>query len=324
MVAVPDGATAAVEVRGGGPGTRETDALRPDRLVDQIHAVCLSGGSAFGLSAADGVALELERVGLGFPVGDGRVVPVVPAAVIFDLGRGGVWSNRPTAEFGRIALRRALRAAGRVRSGTEQRTGERIGAIGAGTGAISGGFQGGVGTASTRTDAGVIAALMVVNSAGSVIDPQTALPWEAHRLRLGTLSARHRRAVQAHLAAHAAQREARRAQEVDSVPFNTTLGVVAVSPSLSRSQCSVVASAAHDGLARAIRPAHTLVDGDTIFALSTGGDPAPDADLTPLLSAVADCVGLACMRAVLSAAAHERSEVPAYRDLAPSLVRRLR
>jgi len=105
VVVAPDGATAGVDVRGGGPGTRETDALRPGNLVSTIYAICLSGGSAFGLSAADGVVAHLEELGLGHPVGDDprHVVPVVPAAVIFDLGRGGRFANRPDAEFGRVA-----------------------------------------------------------------------------------------------------------------------------------------------------------------------------------------------------------------------------
>lgn len=324
VVAVPAGAAAAVDVRGGGPGTRETDALRPDRLVERIHAICLTGGSAFGLSAADGVAAELEGRGLGVAVGDGHVVPVVPAAVIFDLGRGGVWTNRPDADFGRLAVRRALRAAVRSTRNASTANHEPIGRIGAGTGAISGGFQGGIGTASQRSDDGVVAALMVVNSAGSVIDPMTALPWEADRLLLGRITASERRAVQDRIAAYAAERAARDVlnSATDPASLNTTIGVVAVSAALSRTQCSVVATVAHDGLARAIRPAHTMVDGDTIFALSTGADPEPVGDLTPLLTAAADCVSLACIRAVLAATSHNGGNIPAYQDLAPSVLGR--
>ncbi|MEJ7799991.1 MAG: P1 family peptidase, partial [Ilumatobacter sp.] len=132
VVSVPGGAVAAVDVRGGGPGTRETDALDPRNLVDRIHAVCLSGGSAYGLAAADGVMAELEARGLGVPVGPDQVVPVVPTAVIFDLGRGGVFTNRPGPDFGARALRAATRGA-------------RRGSIGAGTGAQAGGMQGGSG-----------------------------------------------------------------------------------------------------------------------------------------------------------------------------------
>ena len=146
VVHAPGGATPGVSVRGGGPGTRETDALRPENLVQTIHAICLTGGSAFGLAAADGVVAWLEERSLGFPVGDPDdpegVVPVVPAAVIFDLGRAGRFDRRPTADFGRRAI-----AASRVR----QRS---WGAVGAGAGARAGGLQGGVGTASTTIDIG--------------------------------------------------------------------------------------------------------------------------------------------------------------------------
>ena len=138
VVSCESGATPGVDVRGGGPGTRETDALRPENLVDEIHAVCLTGGSAYGLAAADGVMAELESRGLGVPVADGLVVPVVPTAVIFDLARGGDGGNRPGPEFGRRAAAASLRP----------RSTPRWGSAGAGTGARSGGLQGGVGTAS--------------------------------------------------------------------------------------------------------------------------------------------------------------------------------
>ncbi|MEM1335748.1 MAG: P1 family peptidase, partial [Actinomycetota bacterium] len=199
VVACGGGATPGCDVRGGGPGTRETDALRPENLVDRIHAVCLTGGSAFGLAAADGVMDELEGRGLGVPVGGDVVVPVVPTAVVFDLGRGGDHRNRPDATFGRRAAAAAL--GGRATM--------RWGAVGAGAGARSGAVQGGVGTASTTVRveipagaapvAGVesdsapehladgvtftVGALAVVNSHGSVIDPATVLPWERGPLR---------------------------------------------------------------------------------------------------------------------------------------------
>ena len=190
VVFVPDGATPGVSVRGGGPGTRETDALRPENLVRTIHAVCLTGGSAFGLAAADGVVGWLEEQGSGsrsVPA-DRRlvgVVPVVPAAVIFDLGRGGDFENRPDAGFGRRAVARA------------RRTQRSWGSVGAGTGARAGGLQGGVGTAGTIVtiagdiigtpgiDAQVsVGAIAVVNANGSPIDPSSGLPWTT--LRSGT------------------------------------------------------------------------------------------------------------------------------------------
>ena len=138
-----NGATPGVDVRGGGPGTRETDALRPENLIRTIHAITLTGGSAYGLAAADGVVELLEAAGLGFPIGDG-VVPVVPAAVIYDLARGGIFANRPDASFGARAARGAL---------SGRRT-PSWGSVGAGTGACAGGLQGGVGTASALVNIG--------------------------------------------------------------------------------------------------------------------------------------------------------------------------
>lgn len=250
VVFCPQGATAAVDVRGGGPGTRETDALDAHNLVDRVHAVCLSGGSAYGLAAADGVMVELERRRLGVPVGPDptHVVPVVPAAVIFDLGRGGRFDHRPGPEFGRRALVAARRRAAR-------------GAVGAGTGAIAGGLQGGVGMASTLLDLGGrpvrVAALAVVNAAGSPVDPASGLPWTTIPA-LRRPNAADRRAVAAAVAAAA------------PLPLNTTIGVVATDADLTRAEAHRFAMSAHDGLARAIRPAHGLTDGDTVFALSTG------------------------------------------------------
>ncbi len=181
VVFAPSGATPGVDVRGGGPGTRETDALAPHNLIEQIHAVCLTGGSAYGLAAADGVMAWLEARSLGFTVGPAdpgpaHVVPVVPAAVIFDLGRGGNFGNRPDAGFGHRAI------------GSARRAQTRWGSVGAGTGAAAGGLQGGVGTASItvrldRSDGEpavdvVVGALAVVNANGSAIDRATGLPWE--------------------------------------------------------------------------------------------------------------------------------------------------
>lgn len=300
---VPGGATAAVDVRGGGPGTRETDALAPYNLVDRIHAVCLTGGSAYGLSAADGVMAELERRRLGVDVGPQRdhVVPVVPAAVIFDLGRGARFGNRPGPEFGERAVRAAKRSTLR-------------GSIGAGTGARAGFLQGGVGMAAVAVDTGhrpvTVAALAVVNASGSTIDPSTGLPWiGGHGLRRPSTGDRRR--LRDHL-------EAGRAEATS--PLNTTIGVVATDAGLTRPEAQRLAMAAHDGLARAIRPAHLLVDGDTVFALATGGLGLPDDrrthHLNTLLEAAADVFGRACVDAVVHAAAV--GDDPAYADLCPS------
>ena len=309
VVVAKAGAVAGVDVRGGGPGTRETDVLRPENLVHHVHAVCLTGGSAYGLAAADGVMSILESRHIGFPVGvDGTdVVPIVPTAVIYDLGRGGVFANRPDASFGARAVKAARDHA------------PAQGTVGAGTGAMAGGLQGGVGTASvTLPDGVVVGAIAVVNSAGSVIDATTGLPWEprGHPLRRPSNSDRIR--LRAHFVSL-------------RPPLNTTIGVVATSASLGKPECLKFASVAQDGLARAIRPAHSLFDGDTIFALSTGRDAvvAPlDGDqararavaLTPLFEAGALVFALACTRAVLVAHSHPNGP-PAYRDLCPTAYR---
>ncbi len=313
VVFAPEGAVAAVDVRGGGPGTREVAALGPGNLVERVHAICLTGGSAFGLAAADGVVDELERRGLGVEVpapGGGRtVVPVVPTAVIFDLGRGGDVTARPDAEFGR----RALRAA--------RRTSER-GAIGAGTGARAGALQGGVGMASTTVvlpgsdDHVIVAALAVVNAVGSVIDESTGRPWypiPGVRRPSGADRAQLRAAL-------AAARPA---------PLNTTIGVVATDAGLGRTQAGRLALAAHDGLARAVRPSHALTDGDTVFALATGrhdlshGAESLTAEhvvaLDLLAAAAADVFATACTDAVVHATTV--GDAPAYADLCPSAYR---
>jgi L-aminopeptidase/D-esterase-like protein len=319
VVLARNGAVAAVDVRGGGPGTRETDALDARNLVDRIHAVCLTGGSAYGLAAADGVMALLERERLGIRVGPEpqHVVPVVPTAVIFDLGRGGGFGNRPDARFGE-------RAAASARS-----RGIARGAVGAGAGARSGGIQGGVGMASSVvTLAGrrvTVAALAVVNSAGSAIDGSSAMPWVSHsRLR------RPSRADRASWAAAVAP-----AEQAPTPPMNTTIGVVATDAMLTRPEVGRLAQSAHDGLARAIRPAHLLVDGDTVFGMATCDvalveseasfvrDPGSrTAALNGLFAAAADAFAIACADAVLTA--RTIGALPAYRDLCPTAYRRVR
>jgi L-aminopeptidase/D-esterase-like protein len=314
VVLVPAGATPGVDVRGGAPGTRETDALRPENLVPTVHAVCLTGGSAYGLAAADGVVTWLEQHGLGFPVGlddePDWVVPVVPAAVIFDLGRGGRFANRPTAEFGWRAAERARRAGPAA---------PRRGAVGAGTGAVAGGLQGGVGTASRDVDGIVVGALAVVNASGRVIDPATGLPWTPDGFALRRPPAAERAALVA-----ATTPPAPAAAET---PLNSTVGVVATSAALTRAEATRLAGAAHDGLARSVRPVHSLFDGDTVFALATGLDPLPDAAaryratetrpgrLNQLLDAAASCFAAAVTDAVLTTTSI--GGPPAYRDLCP-------
>lgn len=315
VVVVPEGATPGVDVRGGGPGTRETDALAPTNLVGSIHAVCLTGGSAYGLAAADGVMQWLEQRGLGFPITgpDGasqNVVPVVPAAVIFDLARGGRFVNRPDASFGSKAAANAR---------TEQ---TNWGSVGAGTGAVAGGLQGGVGTASSVVSLGpatdsagiTVGAVAVVNSFGTPFDRRSGLPWEADRLGLRRPSTADRSRLRAIL------------DEPVAWPLNTTIGVIATSAALTKSEAAKLAAVAHDGLARAVRPAHALVDGDTIFALATGRQPlaAADADtgtlrvaaLNQLFTTAAEVFATACTHAVVSATTV--GQATAYRALCPS------
>lgn len=312
VVLAPAGAVAAVDVRGGGPGTRETDALDPRNLVDRIHGVCLTGGSAYGLAAADGVMAHLESLGLGVPVGPGAsdVVPVVPAAVVFDLGRGGSFTNRPDASFG-------LRAARAARAHSVRR-----GSVGAGTGARAGGLQGGVGMAAASVVVGGrtvrVGALAVVNASGRVIDPATGAPWTAvPGLR------RPDRDDRAALAA---------ATDPPPAALNTTIGVIATDASIDRAETGRLAQSAHDGLARAIRPAHSLLDGDVVFGVAVGGVAMPldrsglvrAADsrvhaLHALFSLAADVFAAACVDAVLTATSTVAHR--AYRDLCPSAYR---
>ncbi|MDL9944526.1 P1 family peptidase [Gordonia sp. ABSL11-1] len=305
----PD-AVCAVDVRGGGPGTRETDLLDPVNTVQTAHAIVLSGGSAYGLAAADGVMLGLEGAGSGLPMdGRGHVVPIVPGAVIFDLPVGA-WEHRPDAGFGRAAL-----AAVTVDL--------EVGSVGAGAGARAGALKGGVGTASvTLTDgpaAGVtVGALMVANPVGSVIDPSTGLPW-------GVTSS-----DTAHfgLGVPAVDEVARYAElTAKQTVLNTTIGVVATDAALDAASARRVAMAGHDGLARAIVPAHSPLDGDTIFAVSTRTahpeQPPVPGGMNPdvaLLAEVSRVAAVVVHRAIVGAvlAATPVAGIPTYADVVPS------
>ncbi|MER6470582.1 P1 family peptidase [Streptomyces collinus] len=308
VLAPEGGAVAAVDVRGGGPGTKETDALDPRNVVQRVDAVVLTGGSAYGLDAASGVMAWLEERGRGVRVGPGpeHVVPVVPAACVFDLGRGGDFRARPDAATGRAAVEDA--AAGAPGAAVPE------GCVGAGTGAVAGRLKGGVGTASTVLGSGVtVAALVVVNSAGAVADPETgALYGEFFQGRV----------VYPERAVHEAAR--RRLDEVASrttlPPLNTTLAVVATDAVLTKAQAQKMAGTAHDGIARAVRPVHLLHDGDTVFALATGARPLGTADpsaLNEILAAGADLVTRAIVRAVRAAEPVEGpgGAWPSYREL---------
>jgi L-aminopeptidase/D-esterase-like protein len=314
VVLAPHGVTAAVDVRGGGPGTRETDLLDPSHSVQKIHAILLTGGSAFGLAAADGVMRWLEEHGHGIAMGQpGQVVPIVPGAVIFDLPVGD-WTRRPTAEFGYLASDSASSSV-------------LCGSVGAGVGARAGAVKGGVGTAGVVITDGpaqgvAVSALIVANPVGSVFDPRTGLPWGVATAGAAAFGLR----VPA-----TAELSAANDLVAKGTVLNTTIGVVATDAALGKAACRRIAVAGHDGLARAIRPAHSPLDGDTIFAVSTGyhrtGPLAgvPDAfppDL-PILDAVcsaaADVVERAVVDAVLSATAV--AGIPTYRELFPSALR---
>ncbi|GAA2456813.1 P1 family peptidase [Streptomyces macrosporus] len=312
VLAPEGGATAAVDVRGGGPGTRETDALDPRNLVQRIDAVVLTGGSAFGLDAACGVVEWLEERGRGFRVGPDpeQVVPVVPAACLFDLGRGGSWRARPNAALGR----EAAEAAARTALGAPVAQGN----VGAGTGAVAGGLKGGVGTASTVLPSGtIVGALAVVNAVGSVFDPATgALYGELYGGRPVLPAEAEHAEAQRRLAAAREESERRSAATVHP-PLNTTLAVVATDADLSPAQAQKLAGTSHDGLARAIRPVHLLNDGDTVFALATGARPPEAGDVNDVLAAGADTLTRAVVKAVLAAEGVDGpgGVFPAYRDL---------
>jgi L-aminopeptidase/D-esterase-like protein len=292
VLAPEGGAVAAVDVRGGGPGTKETDALDPRNVVQKVEAIVLTGGSAYGLDAASGVMAWLEERGRGVRVGPdpAHVVPVVPAACVFDLGRGGDFRARPDASVGREAVEAAAaKALGAP---------VREGSVGAGTGAVVGVLKGGVGTASTVLGSGItVAALVVANAAGSVTDPETGVLYgELFQGRVNYPEARVHEAARRRIA-EAAARNA-------PPPLNTTLAVVATDAALTKAQAQKLAGTAHDGIARAVRPVHQLNDGDTVFALATGAralDAGSPLALNEILAAGADTVTRAIVRAVRAA-----------------------
>lgn len=297
VVLVPEGgAVAGVDVRGGGPGTRETDLLDPRNLVDRVHAVVLGGGSALGLAAADGVMGALLDDGIGWPMGEpGHVVPIVPSAILFDLGRGGTWGNHPRAEDGRAAYASASSSA------------VAQGCVGAGTGAKVGGFKGGLGSASVVLESGTtVAALVALNAVGSAVDPTTGLPY-AVGLGLGDELAHVGRPAAAELDAAKARAEAEPAS-AGRPGLATTIGVIATDATLTKAQCQKMSGIGHDGYARGLKPVHTLFDGDTLFTLATGDRPAPDpVEQTLLMEAGADCVARAIVHALLAATSVDRS-----------------
>ena len=283
-------AVAAVDVRGGAPGSRETALLDPAALVQRVDAIVLSGGSAFGLDAAGGVMEGLAAAGRGFAVRDARV-PIVPAAILFDLGFAGRrrWSGEPP--YRRLG-REALAGAGRD---------FRLGNAGAGLGAKTGRLKGGVGSASLRLgDQAMVGALVAVNSWGSVVRPDCGRFWAAEQALAGEIE------PQPALPAAPLDPDDFSGCAAPATGANTTIAVVATDAPLDRSGCNRLAIMAQDGLAQAIRPAHTPYDGDTVFALATAqageGAEIDPAVLTRLGNAAASCLARAIMRAVMTAA----------------------
>jgi L-aminopeptidase/D-esterase-like protein len=306
VVVTPPATVCGVDCRGGAPGTRETDLLDPANTVRFVDAVLLAGGSAYGLAAADGVMRWLEENERGVAM-DGGVVPIVPGAAIFDLPVGG-WGCRPTAEFGYAACAAAV--------GGEA----AVGTVGAGVGARAGVLKGGVGSASATLPSGVtVGAVVVVNSAGELADRATGLPWMADLITEFALTS-----------PPAEQIDAFAQLPSPLNPLNTTIAVVATDAALSPAACRRVAIAAQDGLARTIRPAHTPLDGDTVFALATGAvevapavgsKPPPAAFLpetglvTEIGAAAADCLARAVLAGVF--AAESVAGIPTYRTVLP-------
>ncbi|MFE9624445.1 P1 family peptidase [Streptomyces sp. NPDC006527] len=308
VLAPEGGAVAAVDVRGGGPGTKETDALDPRNVVQRVDAIVLTGGSAYGLDAASGVMAWLEERGRGVPVGPdpAHVVPVVPAACVFDLGRGGDFRARPDAATGRAA----------VEAAAASEPGAKVpeGCVGAGTGAAVGPLKGGVGTAGTVLDSGItVAALVVANAVGSVLDPGTGVLYgELFQGRVKYPEARVHDAARRRLAESAARNA--------PAPLNTTLAVVVTDANLTKAQAQKLAGTAHDGIARAVRPVHLLHDGDTVFTLATGTRrlaPEHPLALNDVLAAGADVVTRAIVRAVRAAESVEGAGGvwPSYTEL---------
>ena len=288
VVLAPAGGVGGVDVRGAAPGTRETDLLDPANLVGVVHAVLLTGGSAWGLDAAGGVMRWLEARGVGLAVGaaPGQTVPIVPAAVLFDLHVGDA-RVRPDAEAGWAACEAAASAAANAALAQ--------GNVGAGAGASVGklfgmayAMKGGIGTASVTVQGVTVGALIAVNALGDVVDPHTGAPIAGARRADGQGL---RGSVAAVLAGEAPMSLL--------AGTNTTIGVVATDAPLTKAQCQRLAGAGHDGLARAIRPVHTMSDGDTLFALATGQ--APQLDFNVLCVMAAEAVARASVNAVLAA-----------------------
>lgn len=315
VVLAEAGAVAGVDVRGGAPGTRETDLLDPVNTVEKVHAVVLAGGSAFGLDAATGVVRYLEERGIGYDVNVAKV-PIVPAAILIDLWVGDKPKVRPDAECGYKAARAATDGPvleGNVGAGAGATVGKLAGLL-ARTGYNSA-MKAGLGSAALRMPDGLtVAALAAVNAAGDVLDPASG------QVVAGARTPDGRRLADTRALLRTGGLLPRRSGPPRS-GGNTTLGVVATDAALTKSQATKVAQMAHDGLARAISPAHTPWDGDTVFALATGvrAEPVDDAQLVVIGALAAEAMADAIVRA-----ARQATGIPGYpaaRDLAPAAER---
>jgi len=295
--------TASVHVMGGAPGTRETDLLAPDKTVEQVDAVVLSGGSAFGLDACSGVADGLRNQGRGFAIGN-VTVPIVPGAIVFDLINGGdkAWDTNPYPALGRKALDGA-------------KADFELGSIGAGTGAMAAQQKGGLGSASiVLSDGTTVGALVVVNALGSVTTPGDRHFWAAPFEIDGEFggfgpdpsadySGPKESLKEKAMGVHAAQ------------GANTTIAIVATDAPLSKVQCHRLAVTAHDGMARAIVPSHTPLDGDLVFGVSTGeGETLDPSSFGAIGAAAATCLSRAIARAVYEATPAKGDLIRCYRD----------
>jgi L-aminopeptidase/D-esterase-like protein len=303
VVLCEKGAVGGVDQRGGAPGTRETDLLRPMHLVQKVHAIVLAGGSAFGLDSATGVVRYLEEKDVGFDVRIAKV-PIVPAAILLDLGIGRS-DIRPDAEMGYQACMHATEdppQEGNVGAGTGATVGKILGDIGS--------MKSGIGTASVEIGGGaIVGAIVAVNCFGDVLDPATGeIVAGARTTKVGPVQIggdepfADTQAVMKSLAGKTILRFAART--------NTVIGVIATNAQLSKEETNYIARMGHDGLARVVRPAHTLFDGDTLFALSTG---TKKADVNTVGAYGADVVAQAIYRAVL--AAESVGDIPAAKDL---------
>lgn len=291
------GATAGVDVRGSAPGTRETDLLSPTNAVQQVNAILLSGGSAYGLDAASGVMRWLEEHDAGYRIGKLGVVPIVPAAILMDLAVGD-FKIRPTADSGYKACQAASTAP------------VAEGCVGAGAGATVGKFFGmpfamksGLGTASVAVGSTgiVVGAMVAVNAAGDVVHPGTG------QIVAGARTAENRgfRDTMAQILAGY--------RVVASPAANTTIGVVATNARFTKTQMTKIAQMAHDGLARSINPVHTMSDGDTVFALSTGTAEV-EGDVSAIGAIAATAMARAILRAAMMATSLPQFQLPAWRD----------